>query len=197
VAIEARNLAALPGDVGFATGAGLTMSGLTVWKGLFEHGRLCAGRRVIAHGAAGVVGSMVTQFAREAGAYVIGTGRAADRPAVLGFGAQVFVDLENDGLRDAGRADLVFDVFGGDIAKASARVGRTGGTLVSITRPADGLAVDFIVKPNRSQLSEVVRRFRDRRLRTNIGVATTVDEAVAAIDRPERHNGKTIIRARP
>jgi NADPH:quinone reductase-like Zn-dependent oxidoreductase len=175
VAIEERNLAALPGDVDFATGAGLTMSGLTVWKGRFEHGRLRAGRRGIAHGAAGVVGPMVTLFAREAGAYVIGTGRVADRPAVLDLGARAFVDLENVGLRDAGRADQVFDVFGGDIAKVSARVGRTGGTLVKIMRPANGLAVDFVARANRSQLSEVVRRFRDRRLRTNIGVAMTVD----------------------
>ena len=53
------------------------MPGLTAWQGLFEHGRLRAGQSVLVHGAAGVVGSMATQLAREAGAYVIGTGRAA------------------------------------------------------------------------------------------------------------------------
>ena len=68
------------------------------WQGLFEHGRLRAGQSVIAHGAAGAVGSIVTQLAREAGAYVIGTGRAADRRKALDFGAQEFVDLENDAL---------------------------------------------------------------------------------------------------
>src|ERR671920_2095924 len=79
VAVEARNLAALPGDVDFAEGASLPISGLTAWQGLFEHGRLKAGQTVLAHGAAGAVGSTVTQLAREFGAYVIGTGRAADR----------------------------------------------------------------------------------------------------------------------
>src|ERR1044071_3238760 len=74
--VEARNLAPLPGDVDFAVGASLPISGLTAWQGLFEHGRLQAGRSVVVHGAAGAVGSMVTQLAREAGAYVIGTGRA-------------------------------------------------------------------------------------------------------------------------
>ena len=79
VAIEARNLAPLPGDVDFTAGASLPMPGLTAWQGLFEHGRLQAGQSVLVHGAAGRVGSMVTQLAREAGAYVIGTGRAAGR----------------------------------------------------------------------------------------------------------------------
>src|SRR5499425_1109653 len=119
VAIEARNLAPLPGDVDFTVGAGLPISGLTAWQGLFEHGRLQAGRSVLAHGAAGAVGSMVTQLAREFGAYVIGTGRAADRQKALDFGAQEFVDLgghapgdlgadsmENDVLEDVGAVDL-------------------------------------------------------------------------------------------
>src|SRR6059036_1096867 len=76
VAIEARNLAPLPGDVDFTVGAALVMPGLTAWQGLFDHGRLRAGQSVLVHGAAGVVGSMATQLAREAGAYGIGTGRA-------------------------------------------------------------------------------------------------------------------------
>src|SRR2546421_13019079 len=64
VAIEARNLAPLPGDVDFTVGASLPISGLTAWQGLFEHGRLRAGQRVIAHGAAGAGGTMVTRPAR-------------------------------------------------------------------------------------------------------------------------------------
>jgi NADPH:quinone reductase-like Zn-dependent oxidoreductase len=202
VAIEARNLAPLPGDVDFAVGASLPMPGLTAWQGLFEHGRLRAGQSVLAHGAAGAVGSTVTQLAREFGAYVIGTGRAAHRQTALDFGTQEFVDLENDVLEDVGGVDLVFDVFGGDIAKRSAGLLRAGGTLVTIAgpteaRPADGLAVDFVVVPDRAQLSEVIRRVRDGRLRTNIGNVSTLDDAVAAFNRTGRHKGKTIIRVRP
>jgi NADPH:quinone reductase-like Zn-dependent oxidoreductase len=202
VVVEARNLAPLPGDVDFTVGASLPISGLTAWQGLFEHGRLRAGQSVLVHGAAGAVGSMVTQLAREAGAYVIGTGRAADRQRVLDFGAQEFVDLENDVLEDVGGVDLVFDVIGGDIGKRSAGLIRAGGTLVSIVgppeaRPADGLAVDFVVESDRAQLSEIVQRVRDGLLRTNIGNASTLDEAVAAFNRTERRKGKTIIRVRP
>ena len=81
VAVEARNLAPLPGDVCFADGAALVMPGLTAWQGLFDHGRLQAGQTILVHGSAGVVGSMVAQLARGAGAYVIGTGRAAQEKA--------------------------------------------------------------------------------------------------------------------
>src|SRR3954466_5384385 len=161
VAIEARNLAPLPGDVDFTVGASLPISGLTAWQGLFQHGRLQARQSVLAHGAAGAVGTMVTQLAREAGAHVIGTGRAADREKALDFGAQEFVDLESDALEDVGEVDLVFDVIGGDVQKRSAALVKAGGTLVSVVgpveaRPADGLAVDFVVEADRAQLGEIV-----------------------------------------
>ncbi|MFL6675235.1 MAG: NADP-dependent oxidoreductase, partial [Massilia sp.] len=159
LAIEARNLAPLPGDVDFTVGASLPISGLTAWQGLFEHGRLRAGQSVIAHGAAGAVGSMVTQLARSAGAHVIGTGRAADRQKALDFGAHEFVDLDSDALEDVGSVDLVFDLIGGDNGKRSARLVRAGGTLVSIVgrseaRPAEGVAIDFVVEADRAQLRE-------------------------------------------
>jgi NADPH:quinone reductase-like Zn-dependent oxidoreductase len=201
-AVEARNLAPLPGDVEFTVGASLPISGLTAWQGLFRHGRLQAGQSVLAHGAAGAVGSMVTQLAREAGAYVIGTGRAADRQTALDFGAQEFVDLENDSLDDVGFVDLVFDVIGSDIGKRSTGLIRAGGTVVSIvgppeTRPADGRAIDFVVESDRAQLGELVQRVRDGRLRTNIGNVATLDDAVAALNPTDRVTGKTIIRTRP
>jgi NADPH:quinone reductase-like Zn-dependent oxidoreductase len=202
VAVEARNLAPLPGDVDFAEGAALVMSGLTAWQGLFDHGRLRAGQTVLVHGAAGVVGSMATQLAREAGAYVIGSGRTANRQTALDFGAQEFVDLEKDALEDVGGVDLVLDVLGGDIAKRSAALIRAGGTLVTITgpteaRPAHGLTVDFVVVPDRAQLGEVVQRARDGRVRTNIGKVAALDDAVATFNATERVKGKTIIRVRP
>jgi NADPH:quinone reductase-like Zn-dependent oxidoreductase len=201
-AVEARNLAPLPGDIDFTVGASLPISGLTAWQGLFEHGRLQSGQSVLVHGAAGAVGSMVTQLSREAGAYVIGTGRAADRQTALDFGAKEFVDLDNDSLENVGGVDLVFDVIGGDIGQRSAELVRAGGTLVTIVgppvaRPADGLAIDFVVVSDRAQLSEVVQRVRDGRLRTVIGNVATLDDAVAAFNPTERVKGKTIISVRP
>src|SRR5690349_16787375 len=202
VAVEARNLAPLPGDVDFTAGASLPVSALTAWQGLYVHGRFRTGQSVLVHGAAGGVGSMATQLAREAGAYVIGTGRAADRQAALDFGAQEFLDLDSDALEDVGGVDLVFDVLGGDIAKRSAGVIRAGGMLVTVAgpteaRPSGGLTIDFVVVADRGQLSELVQRVRDGRLRTNIGQVAALDDAVAAFNPTERIKGKTIIRVHP
>ncbi len=64
-------------------------------------------------------------------------------------------------------------------------------------RPADGLAVDFVVESGRVQLSAIVQRVRDGRLRTNIGNIATIYDAVAAFNPTERISGKTIIHVRP
>jgi NADPH:quinone reductase-like Zn-dependent oxidoreductase len=198
VAIEARNLAFLPDEVDFTVGASLPISGLTAWQGLFVHGGLVAGQRVLAHGAAGAVGAMVTQLAADAGAHVIGTGRAADRDRVLDLGAREFVDLAAGTLADVDEVDLVFDVIGGDVQATSAGLVKDGGVLVSVvgpveTIPASGRAVDFVVEADRAQLSEIVQRVRDGRLRTNIGATPSLDEALATIRSPERLRGKVVV----
>jgi NADPH:quinone reductase-like Zn-dependent oxidoreductase len=105
-------------------------------------------------------------------------------------------------LEDVGEVDLVFDVIGGEIGKRSARLIRTGGMLVTVTgpteaRPAAGLTVDFVVVPDRAQLTELVQRIRDGRLRTNIGNVAALDDAVAAFNPTKQIKGKTIIRACP
>jgi NADPH:quinone reductase-like Zn-dependent oxidoreductase len=76
---------------------------------------------------------------------------------------------------------------------------RAGGTLVSIVgpaevRPANGLAIDFVVEADRAQLGEIVQRVRDGRLRANIGTVAALDDAVAAFNPAERRPGKTVIR---
>src|SRR2546426_8193277 len=106
VAVEARNLTPLPGDVDFTVGAALVMPVLTAWQGLFEHGRLHAGQSVLVHGAAGGGGSLGNQLAPEARADVLRNGRAGGRPAALALGAQEFVDLDKDALRQVGQNDL-------------------------------------------------------------------------------------------
>ncbi|WPV02001.1 NADP-dependent oxidoreductase [Mucilaginibacter sp. cycad4] len=201
VAIEARNLAPLPDDVDFNDGNALVMPGLTAWQGLFIHGQIRAGQRVLVHGAAGIVGSMAVQLAREAGAHVIGTGRTAHREAVLGFGANEFVDLDHDPLENIDQIDLVFDVLGGNIAKRSLGIIRSGGRFVTITGPIDGQPtgvhnIDFVVEADRTQLMEIVQRFREGRLKTNAGSVVKLDDAIASYNSTQRIKGKTIVRVR-
>ncbi|MFC4529992.1 NADP-dependent oxidoreductase [Sphaerisporangium dianthi] len=197
VAVEARNLAPLPADVDHIVAAALPISGLTAWQGLFDHGRLAAGRTVLIHGAAGGVGALAVQLAREAGARVIGTGRGAARDTALGLGVDAFLDLQADSLEDAGQVDVVFDVIGGDIQERSAALVRPGGTLVTIVspptvRPRDGHAIFFVVEPDRARLADLAQRVRDGRLRPIIGEVWTLAEAPSAFAQPTP--GKTIIR---
>jgi len=202
IAIEARNLAPLPDDVDFNDGTALVMPGLTAWQGLFQHGRLQAKQRILVHGAAGIVGSMAVQFAQQAGAYVIGTGRASHRGTALGFGAHEFIDLDNEALENTAQVDLVFDVLGGDTAKQSFSLIRPGGTFITIAGPVEAQSpdiqnIDFVVEADRAQLNEIVQRFRDGRLKTNTGTIVTLNDAIATYNSPKPVKGKTIIRVRP
>jgi NADPH:quinone reductase-like Zn-dependent oxidoreductase len=70
-AVEARNLAPLPADVDYTVAAALPVSGLTAWQGLFDHARIRTGQTVLIHGAAGGVGSIAVQLARDVGARII------------------------------------------------------------------------------------------------------------------------------
>jgi NADPH:quinone reductase-like Zn-dependent oxidoreductase len=199
VAVEARNLAPLPADVDHTVAAVLPISGLTAWQGLFDHARIAAGQTVLVHGAAGGVGSLAVQLAREAGTRVIGTGRAADRDTVLALGAHAFLDLDTDRPGDAGEADVVFDVIGGDVLDRSAALVRAGGTLVSVAepprvRPESGRAVFFVVEPDRARLADLARRLRDGRLRVRVGAVRSLAEAVDAFAPQRRIAGRTVIR---
>jgi NADPH:quinone reductase-like Zn-dependent oxidoreductase len=201
-AVEARNLAPLPADIGHTVAATLPISGLTAWQGLFDHGRLTAGQTVLIHGAAGGVGSLAVQLAREAGARVIATGRAGDRETALALGAETFVDLQGDRLEDTEKADVVFDVIGGDVLDRSAALVRPGGTLVTITAPATvtperGRAVFFVVEPDRARLADLAQRVRDGRLKPIVGEVHPLAEVPAVFAPGRRSHGKTVIRVVP
>ncbi|TKK88457.1 NADP-dependent oxidoreductase [Herbidospora galbida] len=197
-AVEARNLAPLPADVDHTTAAALAISGLTAWQGLFDHARLTTGQTVLISGAAGGVGSIAVQLAREAGAVVIATGRARDREVALGLGATTFLDLDAEDVRDAGEVDVVFDVIGGEIMARSTELIRPGGTLVSVAmppdvRPKDGRALFFVVEPDRARLADLAQRVRDGRLRPLVGAVRPLSEAADGCARKSAVPGKTII----
>lgn len=199
IAVEARNLAPLPADVDHVVAAALPISGLTASQALFDHAGIRTGQCVLIHGAAGGVGSIAVQLAREAGAVVIGTGRAADRDTALDLGVHAFLDLQADKLEDAGEVDVVFDVIGGEILDRSAALVRTGGTLVTIARvptvkPKDGRAIFFVVESDRIRLAELAQRLKDGRLKPIVGAVRSLSEAPAAFTPDRRSPGKTIIR---
>ncbi|WP_328522575.1 NADP-dependent oxidoreductase [Kribbella sp. NBC_00359] len=195
-AVEARNLAPLPADVDHVAAAALPMPGLTAWQALFDHAHLQAGQTVLIHGAGGSVGSVAIQLAREAGAHIIGTGRASDRDLAGALGAHDFLDLDSDQLEDAGEVDVVFDVIGGEIRDRSTALVRTGGSLVTVAdpptiQPLGGRAIFFVVEPNREQSAQLAARLRDGRL-TPL-VTTVRDLAAAPAAFVEHTRGRIII----
>ena len=197
-AVEARNLAPLPADIDHTVAAALPISGLTAWQGLIDHAQLTTGQTVLIHGAAGGVGSIAVQLAREVGAVVIGTGRAADHDTAIGLGVHHFLNLEEDKLEDAGEVDVVFDVLGGAIRDRSTALVRAGGTLVSTVgiptvQPKDGRAVFFVVEADRFRLTDLAQRLRDGRLKPIVGAVCPLPEAPAAFAPDRRTPGKTII----
>lgn len=198
-AVETRHLAPLPYDIDHTVAAALPISGLSAWQGLFEHGRLVAGQTVLIHGAAGGVGSIAVQLAREVGARVIGTGRAADRDRALELGSHTFIDLDNDKLEDAGEVDVVFDVIGGEIMERSIALVRAGGTLVTLaeppkTQPRDGRALYFLVEPDSALLADLATRVRTGRLKPVVGRVVPLADAPSAFNPKKRAAGKTIVR---
>jgi NADPH:quinone reductase-like Zn-dependent oxidoreductase len=198
-AVEARNLAPLPADIDHTVAAALPISGLTAWQALMDQAHLATGQTVLIHGAAGGVGSMAVQLAREVGAVVIGTGRTTDRETALGLGVHTFSDLEADKLEDVGEVDVVVDVIGGEILDRSTALVRAGGTLVTTIRaptfqPEDGRAIFFVVEADRPRLADLAQRLRDGRLTPLVGAVRPLTDAPAAFAPGRRIPGKTIIR---
>jgi D-arabinose 1-dehydrogenase-like Zn-dependent alcohol dehydrogenase len=174
-------------------------SGLTAWQALLDHAHLRTGQTVLIHGVGGAVGSIAAQLAREAGAHIIGTGRASDKDVASDLGVHTFVDLDRERLEDAGEVDVVLDVIGGDIRNRSTALVRPGGTLVTIAgpptiHPRDGRAIFFVVEPNRDQLAQLATRLHTGRLVPLIDTVRPLSDAPAAFAPAGRTRGRTIIK---
>ncbi|HEX3304793.1 MAG TPA: NADP-dependent oxidoreductase, partial [Streptosporangiaceae bacterium] len=190
VAVEARNLAPKPRTVDHVHAASVPRAGLTAWQALFDHGKLAQGQTVVIHGAGGAVGSTAVQLARWAGAEVIGTGRAHSRQLVKELGADRFIALDEDRLEDAAgsgfKADVVFDLVGGDVLARSSALLKPGGTLVSVVwreLPADRddiKKVFFVQEAKQVQLTELARLVDAGHLRPQVGGVYPLAQAVEA-----------------
>lgn len=141
IAVEESILARVPDTLSDVDAATLPIPGLTAWQALHAAGDLHEGMRVLVHGASGTTGSMAVQFAKAAGAYVIGTASGKNRDYTMALGVDEFIDYQterfDDRLRDV---DLVIDcvLIGGhqDTTNRSWDVLKPGGAIVSIADPA-------------------------------------------------------------
>ena len=176
VAVPATYLSVKPSALSHAESAALPMPGLTAWQGLLEHGCLVAGQRVLIHGAAGGVGHVATQLARERGAFVVGEGDTVEP------------------------VDLVFDTVGGDLLRRSPALVQSGGRLVSVaedppTFRSEIAASYFVVAPNREQLDELARLADTGKLRAVVDSVFALADARAAFERVHERGkrGKVVL----
>jgi NADPH:quinone reductase-like Zn-dependent oxidoreductase len=187
-------LARKPATLTHVESAAIPLAGLSAWQGLFDHGELEEGQRVLIHGAAGGVGHFAVQLARARGGYVIGTASADVRE----LGAHEIVDPT--GFEDAvEEVDLVFDTAGGERLERSPDVLRPGGRLVSVAEEPpsrDGIvSTYFVVEPNRGQLVELAALADRGELRPAIAEVFSLADARAAFERlAERPRGKIVLR---
>jgi NADPH:quinone reductase-like Zn-dependent oxidoreductase len=195
-ALPAELLVRRPQALSHAESAATPLPALTAWQGLFDHGRLDAGERVLIHGAAGGVGGFAVQLAHASGAHVIGTASAASRESVLDLGAHRVVDAATRFENAVAPVDVVFDTVGGELLRRSPAVLRAGGRLVSVAEenPPDG-GVYFIVAPNHDELQSIARRADTGELRpppVEVYPLTSAREAFArSLERGRR--GKVVL----
>jgi NADPH:quinone reductase-like Zn-dependent oxidoreductase len=201
VAIEARSVAPKPTTVDFVEAAAIPQAALTSWQALFDHGQLESTQTVAIHGAGGGVGSMGVQLARWAGAHVIGTGRASARQRVLDFGADEFVDVQQDGWESTIRpVDLVYDNIGGDVLARSPAIVKPGGAVVSVMAPPptdrdDIRTVHFVRDPSGTQLREISRLVDKGTLRPQVSAVYPLADAREAFMAKSTKNipGKVVL----
>ena len=203
VALPASLLAPKPRTLDHIESAATPLAALSAWQGLFEHGRLEAGQRVLIHGAAGGVGHFATQLARSRGAYVIGTASSGNVENARSFGAHEVLDHTSAPFEQAlDPVDLVFDTFGGDLLERSPAVVRDGGRLVSIAEePPESSearidAVYFVVEPSLEQLVELTRLVDSGDLRPAIDSVFALADARAGFARSMAagKRGKVVLR---
>jgi NADPH:quinone reductase-like Zn-dependent oxidoreductase len=139
VTVKANQVGLKPKSINHTQAAAVPLAGLTAWQGLFDHGHLKPGQKVLIHAASGGVGSYAVQFAKWKGAYVIGTTSTDNVDFVKSLGADEVIDYKKEKFEDRlNNLDLVFDTLGGDTQKRSFRVLKNGGRLITTVKPETG-----------------------------------------------------------
>ncbi len=201
VAVAVELLAPKPRTLDDVQSAALPLPGLSAWQGMFVHGGLEAGQRVLITGAAGGVGHLATQLARHRGAHVIGTASPSSQEAARGFGAHEVIDGSDLGSLEP--VDLVFDTVGGSTLEASPAVIRPGGRLVSVAEETPEVPPEakietsyFVVEPNRDQLIELSRLAESGDLVPAIDSVFPLADARSAFERTQASGkrGKVVLR---
>lgn len=204
VVVNADLVALKPSSIDYVHAAAVPLAAITAWQGLFDHGKLKTGERVLIHGAAGGVGHFAVQFAKERGAHVIATARADDHEMLLKLGADEVIDYQNERFEDrVSNVDLVLDLVAGDTQRRSWKSVRKGGRMVSTLQApskAEGASQDakgeaFMAKPDRRALEEIGHLIDERKVRVIVDQTLPMEDVQRAHEYIEHEHvrGKLVL----
>lgn len=204
VTLRADLVAPKPGQLDYRAAAAVPLAGLTAWQGLFDHGHLQPGQRVLIHGGAGGVGHLAVQFAKARGATVVTTVGADDVEFAKHLGADQVVDYKHERFEDEVRdVDLVLDLIAGDTQERSWSILKDGGTMISsLARPSEAKArqhhahaANFVAHPDREELIEIGRLIDEGRVHPHVSAVFELSEAAKAQVQLERRHaqGKVVL----
>jgi NADPH:quinone reductase-like Zn-dependent oxidoreductase len=204
VLARATDLAAKPSTLDHVHAAAVPLAALTAWQGLFDHGGLRDGQRVLIHGAAGGVGHFAVQFARAKGATVFATAAGKDLDFVRSLGADTAIDYQAQRFEEVARdIDLVLDLIAGETQQRSWSVLKPGGIIVSsLQKPDEAEArrrqargTNYVAKPSGAQLVEIGRLIDAGQVRPVVSATLPLAEAARAQVRLEQEHlrGKVVL----
>jgi NADPH:quinone reductase-like Zn-dependent oxidoreductase len=166
-----------PKSLDMITAAGVPLVATTAWQGLFEHGGLKAGQRVLIHGGSGGVGGYAVQFAHIAGAHVFTTASGDGVKLAKDYGADEVIDYRHQKFEDvAVDLDLVLDLVGGETQERSFAVLKRGGALISAVQPPNkeiaaekNIRIErYIANPNGQELRHFAELIDTGKLKTSL-----------------------------
>jgi NADPH:quinone reductase-like Zn-dependent oxidoreductase len=201
---KSNELARKPASLNHIEAAAVPLAGITAWQGLFDHGGLAAGQRVLIHGGAGGVGHLAVQFAKAKGAWVATTVSGDDVAFARGLGVDVVIDYKAQRFEEVVEpVDMVFDLIGGETRDRSFAVVRPGGILVSTLGKPDetkarehGVRVaGYMAQPNGRQLGEIGRLIDDGKVKVVVQAVYPLEKAADAQRRLEQEHtrGKIVL----
>jgi NADPH:quinone reductase-like Zn-dependent oxidoreductase len=190
VAVEERAIALKPAGIDHAHAAAIPLAGQTAWQGLFRHGQLKPGQKVLIHGGSGGVGHYAIQFAKAKGARVLTTVSTDNVKFAQDLGADVVIDYKTQRFEDeASDLDMVFDLIDGETRERSWKLLKKGGILVTtLTDPSQEKATQHVVRATRytveadgSELTEIAGLVTSGKVKPHIQKTYPLRSAVDAL----------------
>ena len=182
-------VAAKPKSLDMIQAAAVPLAATTAWQGLFQHGNLKRGQKVLIHGASGGVGGFAVQFAKAEGAFVYATASGEGVQAVRDDGADEVIDYKKQKFEDVAKdVDLVFDLIGGDTQARSFAVVKPGGALISTVQEPDKAkaaekqltAKRYMAEPNADHLKRIGELIDAGKVKVVVAETFPLEQAAAA-----------------